>query len=341
MKQVNTILFLLLSILILLSSCEKDELALSAPIASLSQPIDTSGGNTLIDKGILVNASVSLQSDYRHQIWFDLGSNSVVKTNLRTDWDLAFDCNLNRNVVYLNPALNASVAISNETDFNKVSSDAGLTYTYEHNSGRDDKLALGDVANLRAVFIIDRGFNAAGQAIGKWKAQITLVDNGIYYLTCSKLDGQQLTTTTIAKKAQYNRVAFSFSTLEELQIEPAKSDYDLVFTQYTHVFTDPPIPYSVNGVIINSHNTEVAEEFNLDFTAITKSHAQGLFYSTDLDVIGYDWKNFDLQNNTFTIYDTQNYLIKDASGNLFKLHFLDFYDQNGAKGTPSFEFVRL
>jgi hypothetical protein len=323
------------------ASCEKEELPLLAPVINETTSIDTTGGENLISKGVLITNAVTMESDYRNQIWFDLGTNSVVKTNLRTDWDLAFGCNLNENVLFLNAALNASVALTTETDFNIVSSDAGLTYAHEHQSGRIDQLAIGDVTNERKVFIIDRGFNPSGKALGKWKAQITLIQDGDYYLTCSKLNGDNLTTAIISKKPQYNKVAYSFNTLTELQIEPPKTDYDICFTQYTHLFENPPIPYSVNGAIINSYNTEVAEEFNLTFGEITKNIALSLFYSEDLDIIGYDWKNFDLQNNVFTIYSNQNYLIKDASGNLFKLHFLDFYDDNGVKGTPSFELVRL
>ena len=337
----KNILLLALAIT-LFSSCEKEELPLLAPVNNLrGTPIDTTGEENLIVKGASIINAVTMESDYRNQIWFDLGTNSVVKTNLRTDWDLAFDCNLNDNILYLNPALAASVAMTSETDFEKVTSGAGLTYIHEHQSGRLDRLAIGDVTNQRNVFIIDRGFNPSGKALGRWKAQITLVQDGDYYLTSSKLNGDDLTTAIISKKPQYNKVAFSFNTLSELQIEPSKTDYDICFTQYTHMFKNPTIAYSVNGAIINSYNTEVAEEFDIEFNAITKSHAQTLFYSDDLDIIGYDWKDFDIQSNTFTIFSDQSYLIKDASRNLFKLHFLDFYDDNGVKGTPSFELVRL
>ena len=65
------------------------------------------------------------------------------------------------------------------------------------------------------------------------------------------------------------------------------------------------------------------------------------FFTRDWDVIGYDWKDFSLQTNTFTIFSDKIYLIKDASGNLFKLRFIDFYDDNGIKGSPAFEFMRL
>lgn len=334
---------LLINLLALfLFACEKEETALVAPVRNTGTTVtDTITGDKLIERGVVFAKAVVMNADYSNQIWFDLGTNSVVKTNLRTDWDLSFDCGLNDNYVYLNSALVASIAFTNTTLFTNVTTDAGLTYIYEHQSGRTEKLAIGDVTNQRNVFIIDRGFTPSGTAIGKWKAQITLVQGDDYFLTYSKLDGTEQRSAIISKNPQYNRIAFSFNTNTEMLIEPLKTDYDLVFTQYTHVFENPPQPYSVNGVLLNSHNTEAAEEFNLDFPAITESHAQSLFYSSDSDVIGYSWKSFSLQTNTFTISNNQNFLIKDASSNLFKFRFLDFYDENGVKGTPSFEIVRL
>ncbi len=327
--------------LLFLAACEQDELPLLPPAVNQTTPIDTSGGDHVIARGVTLTNSVNMESDYKQQVWFDLGSNSVVKTNLRTDWDLAFDCDGNANIVYLNAALNASVAFTKETDFNAVTSDAGLTYTYEHQSGSSDNYAIGDVTNQRNVFIIDRGFDPAGNLLGKWKAQITLVQNGDYYLTCSQLNGNHLTTAIISKDPLYNRVAFSFNTGNPIQIEPPKTDYDIVFTQYTHVFENPPLPYSVNGVLINSYWTEAAEEFDMDFQNISRAHADSLFFSEHWDVIGYDWKSFDLQSGTFTVYPDRNYLIKDAFGYVYKLHFLDFYDDFGVKGTASFELERL
>lgn len=328
---------------LLVTSCEKDELPAIAPPVNQNgeTPIDSASNEKLIQKGVLISNEVTMESDYKYQIWFDLGTNEIVSTNLRTDWDLAFDCDMNNNYLYLNSALNASVAITSETDFEKVSSDAGLDYVNEHQSGREDKLAIGDVSNKRNVMIIDRGFDPAGKPLGKWKIQITLVQDGDYYLTTSKLNGENLSSTVISKNPVYNRIAYSFKSQDYLPIEPPKVDYDLCFTQYTHVFDNPPLPYSVNGVLINSTDTEVAEEFDMDFEDITKEHAEALLYSRDLDVIGYDWKSFSLQSNTFTVYSNRNYVVRDASDNLFKIHFIDFYDLNGIKGTPSFELVRL
>ena len=202
-------------------------------------------------------------------------------------------------------------------------------------------LPVGKVANERRVFIVDRGSSPSGQPLGKWKVQVNSVQQTSYDITYSKLDGSQLQTATLSKDPRYNKIAFSFNTNTTIQIEPAKTEYDMVFTQYTFKFDTPPMNYAVTGVLINPYNTEVAIESNLAFSEIDHHHAQSLFYSTDADVIGYGWKSFDLQANQYAVDSKMVYLLKEASGNLFKLHFLDFYDENGVKGTASFELMRL
>src|SRR5690554_2673367 len=184
MKKLLFLTFLTIALI----SCEKEEIPMAAPTSNQNVPIDTSGGESLIAKGVTVSKTVSMGADYAQQIWYDLGTNSIVKTNLRSDWDLAFDCRMGVYKLYLNSASNASVAFTNETDFSKVNSDAGLNYTHEHHSGNEALLAIGDVSQENNVFIIDRGFGPNAQSLGKWKAQITLVQNEEYYLTCSKLD---------------------------------------------------------------------------------------------------------------------------------------------------------
>lgn len=330
-------IFSLCTILLLLSSCSKEELALAPPTSSNNTTLDSTN---LIPKGVLVSNTVHLKSDYSRQVWFNLGTNTVVKTNLRTDWDLAFDCG-ESNVLYLNSALTAGVAFTGEIDFEKVNSDKGLNYINEHHSGKKDSLAIGDISHLKEVLIIDRGFNPQGQPLGKFKIQINKIENNVYNMTYSQLDGSNKNTASIAKVEGYNRIAFSFNSNETIQIEPPKLDYDLCFTQYTYTFIDPPIVYSVNGAIINPYKTSVAKIFNKEFSKITLEDVQSIPFQTHLDVIGHHWKDYNIDKGEYTVFVKQNYIVKDSQDNFYKLHFLDFYDENGLTGSPSFEYMRL
>jgi hypothetical protein len=267
----------------------------------------------------------------------------VVSINERAAWDLSFDCDPSRDFVYLNTALNASIAETNQTDIKLVRNDNGLTYQSEHHSGKDENLALGNVRNNQRVFVLDRGFMPNGDPIGKWKIKISTNSNGEYVLETAPLSDTNITRVSISKNSLYNRIAYSITTASITQIEPPKEDYDLVFTQYTQIFDDlnPPLAYSVNGVLINSYKTSVAREFDREFDMIDSAHAEMLSYIDDMDAIGYDWKSFDFNQQVFTILPKRNYIIKDSKDRLYVLRFLDFYDQNGIKGAPSFEYKRL
>ncbi|NJN33059.1 MAG: hypothetical protein HC817_01205 [Saprospiraceae bacterium] len=55
-------------------------------------------------KGNFTAASVSLSPDYRFQTYFDLEENKVLDSNLKFDWDLAFDASADGATFYLNSA---------------------------------------------------------------------------------------------------------------------------------------------------------------------------------------------------------------------------------------------
>lgn len=55
-----------------------------------------------------------------------------------------------------------------------------------------------------------------------------------------------------------------------------------------------------------------------------------------MDEIGYDWKYYDLSGSgKYIIYQKKVFVIRDQQGYLYKLRFIDFYDNNGQKGRLS------
>ena len=61
----------------------------------------------------------------------------------------------------------------------------------------------------------------------------------------------------------------------------------------------------------------------------------------DLDEIGYDWKIFDFENGKYIIDVQRVFIVKSTEGFYYKLRFIDFYNQDGLKGYPKFEFQKL
>ena len=66
-----------------------------------------------------------------------------------------------------------------------------------------------------------------------------------------------------------------------------------------------------------------------------------LDFSSNRNIIGYDWKTFDIDAGYYTVNENIVYIIKNVDDFYFKLRFIDFYDDNGAKGTPTFEYKLL
>ena len=44
------------------------------------------------DPGNVKTQTIELTKDYRYQVYFDLSSEKILSTNLKTDWDLGFEC---------------------------------------------------------------------------------------------------------------------------------------------------------------------------------------------------------------------------------------------------------
>jgi hypothetical protein len=128
-----------------------------------------------------------------------------------------------------------------------------------------------------------------------------------------------------------------------VSIEPPKEEWDLIFTQFTNIFydEDPPLPYLVTGCIINRNVVEVCQVYDKDFEAITIEDIDKCPFSKNINTIGYDWKIYDFDTGQYKVYSNQNYIIKSTEDKYYKLHFIDYYDQQGNKGTPTFEFQEL
>ncbi|MEL6652976.1 MAG: HmuY family protein [Bacteroidota bacterium] len=322
MKKIVDFHFLYLVCILSLSSCLREEL-----------PVEP------YDRGDAVIAQVSMQANYRDQVWYDLGTNQVVATNAKTDWELGFLCADSVWGIRLNSSLAMQAAQTGETDFTAVSSASGLAFKIDHPTGELDSLAIQLPAE--DVFVIDLGYTPSGSQRGYRKLQLISSENGQYQIRYAKLDGTDEQTVSVQKDAEYNFVAYSMTEQAQKAIEPPKEQYDLCFSQYMHLFYDPYQPYLVTGVINNPYLTEVALDSSAVFEAIESADADRLIWSRAWDAIGYAWKYYDLDEGAFTVFPEQVFMLRDNEGFLYKLHFQDFYDEGGNKGTPTFAFQRL
>ncbi|MEO0470817.1 MAG: HmuY family protein [Bacteroidota bacterium] len=293
------------------------------------------------DPGNVIQEQVLMQPNYEDQIWYDLGSQKIVSSNKKVAWDLAFGCSDSVDLIYLNTSLAMQAVVIQQQQFEDVQTASGLDFFPDHPTGLHDSLALRDMKPDGSFAIVDLGYTPSGSRRGYRKIQLLDAESGSYQVRFANLDGSDEQNLTIIKDERFNVRMVSLLSGEVVDIEPEKDSYDLLFTQYMEVFYDPFLPYLVTGVLINPYHTEVAEDQENSFESIQGPQLSDYRFYTERNVIGFDWKEFDLDQNLFTIFPDHNFIIRDSEGGIFKLHFLDFYDENGAKGSPRFDFQRL
>ncbi len=316
-------IFFLLSFPILYSSCLKEEIPIQPQIrtANVSQ--------------------VNMGSDYGLQIYFNLDNNTIVKQNIKTDWDIAFECNNNGWHVILNSSIASSAANTGNTDFASIDDTSGNQWNWDVPNGNLDSTAIGDYRNNNEIYIIDRGYDIDGNAIGFKKITFDNISQTEYEIHYADLDGNNENSIIISKDSLVNFIGFSFTTNNVVDIEPNKENWDLLFTQYTHIFKNPVMPYLVTGVMINRFNTEISDDNVNTYDDISSSNLDLYEFNNDIDFIGYDWKTYDFNSGTYVVDQNSNFIIKTNIGFYYKLHFIDFYDDAGLKGSPKFEFQKL
>ena len=91
----------------------------------------------------------------------------------------------------------------------------------------------------------------------------------------------------------------------------------------------------------NPTDTRGAADSTSAFDQITRQMAETVPTTNRRDVIGYDWKEYSINNAQYTVHRWKNYMVYTRKGQIYKLHFLDYYNSAGQKGNPLFEYERL
>ena len=293
---------------------------------------------------------VELTPDYVYRKYYDLSSNRVVASHEKTAWDLAFESLPGRDKIFLNSAKFMYAGNTGKKDFENVTSTADAEMIFDYSSLSRDSTAIGNWRKPEPdVYVIDRGVDAEGNSLGYKKIKFKTLERGRYTIEFANLDGTQRHEATIPKDSVSNLVMFSFENGGEVKnLQPASSAWDLVFTQYTKtLYTDEgePYPYLVVGALGNRERISTAE-MQQSFSEIDPVVTDTAAFFPYADLIGYDWKilqgDVEAGDVTYTIRSPLTYIIREDDKNIFyKLSFTDFYNENGRKGYPSFEYQRL
>ena len=277
---------------------------------------ETTGG----DPEISYTDSISMGAGYANDVYYSL-ENGTIGTASRSGWDIAFSTDPMSSTVMINEGYGVKL------------------YTYPH--GDRDAWETMDTTGMSAwpaMYNADTSWlngafdrNATGHpdygwggynsqnhdVIGDSLFVIRLNDGTLKKVFIEKraamsnsfaikygdLDGAGETKEINCNSyASRNFIYLSLTRGEILDNEPDSETWDIVFTKYH----DESIPYIVTGVLSNM-DVECAEVSNMDTDLADPATAE---FSSDISVIGSDWKTFDMGSMTYLVEEDLCYCVK-------------------------------
>ncbi len=316
----------ILSVLLVatLSSCLKDELPVPKQV-----------------RGEAMTMMTCMGTGYQDQLWVDVSEGMVRSSNAYVAWDLAFESTPDGWHIYLNGAKKMMALNKGAVDISQPHDTVGMGVQgrIDAPSGDPDSTAFGDWRGTNNVYVLDLGLNYLGQSLGRRKVRFIEASSAEFRFEVALLDGSQLTTVTVPKDASRMFTCYKVGS-GVVPIEPPRGQWDFVVTKYTHQFYDPFMPYLVTGVL-SANGVRVAVVPDAELENVTLADTLAHPFRTSRDAIGYDWKYYSFETSSYIVDRNKVYIVQDMDGHFFKLHFVDFYNEQGRAGCPQFEVVPL
>jgi len=300
--------------------------------------------------------TLSIQkSIYNYQLYFDFSSGGIVAENRNSDWVLAFECADSGYHIRINSADFWGLAATGSTRMDSVYTPGpGYDWKSDTSDGNPDSTASHNWVSFNdGVPSYSREVYLLGQYDGitykpSKKIQFLGVDEIAYSFLLSDPGISEADTFEVRKDERFSYVQFSLNPNRTIQLEPAKGEWDILFSQYyTTLFTDDgiPTPYYVRGVLLNFYHVEAALDTSIHFLDITYSDAILNDFSSRQDMIGHDWKSVSVEESSnsaeYKVRPGYTYIVRDANDDLYKFRFKSYFNSSGIKGYPSIEYARL
>jgi len=150
----------------------------------------------------------------------------------------------------------------------------------------------------------------------------------------ANLDGSDEQVLQISA-GEYKASSFVYYNIENKEVlnrEPATSSWDLLFTKYF----DYNIPYSVTGVLSNEDHVVAQEVRESGMDQSTHNSFEESAFTSDISILGSDWKKFDMGAMAYVLNDTVVYYLKsygETDSTYYKLYFTAFTGSSEGKYT--------
>lgn len=337
-------IFLIVVSLFILNSCMEEE----SPVTPYPRP-----------DSLIKTSTISMTSKYTNQVYYSFQKGEPVLSFIYDIWDIGFKSYGDDGYqIILNGAKFMIAADLGTIDFElaDTTNNTNITFRYDSSNGDYNNYAIGKwwdmdgskMISKNHVYIINRGNNISNRKVGYVKFMVTGFENNEYKIRFANLDNSNEFVASIPRDENYNFSYFSFDEGGKLvNVEPISIDWDILFNKYVAILSYEEdgimnyLPYSVTGVTINERYVEIASDTTMNFNTITLDSIQHLTFSKRPDYIGHEWKLFNLTGVSYAVRPEINYILKDLNGFFWKFHFTFFYNEQGERGYPKFDFKRL
>lgn len=292
----------------------------------------------------VANGTVSIGAGYTNHKFYSL-SNGETGTQSKDNWDIAFEITGNSGSILANTQranfalYRAPYSIAN---YASLDTTGIVNWTTLYNSdqswgiGAFNQTASSSNANDLGWGVYDQNTHYITgdscyvikiSSTSYKKLKIISLISGTYTFEYANIDGTLPQTATIAKTTYTGKNFAFFDLANNLAVdrEPLANDWDLMFGRYTAQLEMGPgatTPYPVVGVLTNKGVGIIQMNDVVNPEAYTEW--PGLVFGSNISTIGHDWKSVDINTGNWQITGDTIYVIKDRTGNIWRLRFIGF-----------------
>ena len=277
--------------------------------------------------------NLSMGSGYSNDLYYSLDS-GLVKSEPRNNWHIAFTTKIVDASILINDVSGTTLYLgsTDTTDWSSLDT-TGNSWLPLYNS---EEVWEEGAFNDGAAGHPDYGWgtynsvthNVSGTKIfvikvndSTYKKMIidNMKTNGDFEFRIANLDGTNMLTKVLNKKtfSDINFMYYNVLTDSLFSREPNKTSWDFVFTKYNAVQPNGAW-YPVTGVKQNSL-VKSSRARGVDTTMVDYNNYP--ISDTAINIIGFDWKEFDMNSFSWVIEDSLSYFTESKVGNLYKVVF--------------------